>query len=148
MPSTYLSLHYHIVFSTNQREPMIREAWRSRLHDYLAGTILGLKGHCRAVGGTVDHVHLLVGLAATHTLASFMRELKVASSKWVHEEVKERGFAWQEGYAAFTVSASGVEQVRRYIANQAEHHRTRTFREELKALLDRSGVAYEERYLD
>jgi putative transposase len=148
MASTYLSLHYHIVFSTNQREPMIKEAWRSRLHDYLAGTVLGLKGHCRAVGGTNDHVHLLIGLSAMHTLANFMREMKVASSKWVHEEVRERGFAWQEGYAAFTVSASAVDEVRKYIASQAEHHRARTFREELKALLDRSGVVYDERYLD
>jgi putative transposase len=148
MASTYLSLHYHLVFSTRDRKPQIADAIRSRLHDYLSGTVLGLKGHCRAVGGTSDHVHLLVGLSATHTLADFMRELKKTSPKWMHEEIKDRAFAWQEGYAAFTVSASAGDEVRSYITNQAEHHRVRTFREELKAMLDRSGVVYDERYLD
>ena len=76
-----------------------------------------------------------------------MRELKKASSKWVREQESLRNFGSQE-YAAFTVSVSGVEDIRRYIANQEEHHRVRGFREELKALLDRSGVAYDERYLD
>jgi REP element-mobilizing transposase RayT len=77
-----------------------------------------------------------------------MRELKKGSSKWVHEEISQKGFAWQEGYAAFTVSASGVDEVRRYIENQEEHHRERSFREELKILLVRSGVKFDERYLD
>ena len=148
MASTYLSLHYHLVFSTRERETLIDDTLRPRLHEYLAGTVIGLKGHCRAVGGTTDHVHLLVGLGATHTLADFMRELKKASSKWVHETVPQPSFAWQEGYAAFTVSASGADEVRAYIANQGEHHRKRSFREELKAMLDKSGVVYDERYLD
>ena len=148
MSSTYLSLHYHLVFSTRNREEFIFEAIRLRLHEYLSGTVLGLKGHCRAVDGTADHVHLLVGLGATHTLADFVRELKKASSKWMHEQSDERRFAWQEGYAAFTVSASGIEEIRKYIANQNEHHRVRTFREELRMMLDRSGVVYDERYLD
>jgi putative transposase len=148
MPSTYLSLHYHLVFSTKDREPTLADPLRPRLHDYLAGTVLGLKGHCRAVGGTADHVHLLIGLTATHTLADFMRELKKASSKWIHEHTPHPHFAWQEGYAAFTVNASATEEVKRYIAHQEEHHRTRSFREELKAMLDKSGIAYDERYLD
>lgn len=100
------------------------------------------------VGGTSDHVHLLFELKATHTLADFMRELKKASSIWVHEEIPLRTFAWQEGYAAFTVSASGLEEVRRYIENQEEHHRERSFQDELKIMLQRSGVKFDERYLN
>lgn len=100
------------------------------------------------VGGTADHVHLLFELKATHTLSDFMRELKKSSSSWVHEEIPSRSFAWQEGYAAFTVSSSGLEEVRRYIENQDEHHRERSFREDLKIMLQRSGVQYDERYLD
>ncbi len=146
MPSTYLSLYYHLVFSTEKRAPMISDL--PRLRDYLAGVVLGLGGHCRAVGGMPDHVHLLVGLNATHTLADFMRELKKSSSTWMHGVTGQSAFAWQKGYAAFTVSASAVDDVRAYILNQEEHHRTRTFREELKAFLDRSGVEYDERYLD
>jgi REP element-mobilizing transposase RayT len=146
MPSTYLSLHYHLVFSTEDRKPTISDL--PRLRDYLAGIVLGLGGHCQAVGGMPDHVHLLVGLNAKHTLADFMRELKKSSSTWMHDVTGNRSFSWQKGYAAFTVSASARDEVRGYILNQAAHHRVRTFHEELKAFLDRSGVAYDERYLD
>src|SRR5207249_3404171 len=93
------------------------------------------------------HVHLLVSLRATHTLADVLRELKSVSSKWAHEEMGVRSFAWQEGYGAFTVSASQLENVRRYIQQQEEHHRTRTFREEYLALLQRSGAEFDERYV-
>ena len=148
MPSTYLSLHYHVVFSTRCREPAIAESWRTRLFEYLGGTVNGLAGQPQGVGGTADHVHLLVGLKATHRLADFMRELKKASSIWVHQEIGVKGFAWQEGYGAFTVSPNARDHVRTYIAGQEEHHRARTFREELVELLERAGVEYEPKYLD
>jgi len=148
MSSTYLSLHYHLIFSTKERRPLIDPEWQPRLHEYLGGTVNGLKGFTQGVGGVSDHVHLLVGLKATHCLADFMRELKKASSAWVHEEIRNRQFAWQEGYAAFTVSATARERVRRYIANQAAHHRKRSFREELVELLAKAGVEYDPRYLD
>ena len=148
MPSTYLSLHYHIVFSTKSREPVINAEWRARLWEYLGGTINGLGGHSEGVGGTADHIHLLVGLKSTHCLSDFMRELKKASSTWVHEEIGAKGFGWQEGYGAFTVSPNARDKVRSYIANQEEHHRSQTFREELIALLERAGVEYDARWLD
>jgi REP element-mobilizing transposase RayT len=148
MGSTYLSLHYHLVFSTKNREPLIEQSWRERLHEYLGGTVRGLEGVSQGVGGIEDHVHLLVGLKATHCLADFMRELKKASSAWVHEEMGVRAFAWQEGYAAFTVSATSREGVQAYIANQEEHHRRESYRDELVAMLEKAGVEYDPRYLD
>jgi putative transposase len=148
MSSTYLSLHYHLVFSTKNREASIAAAWRSRLHEYLGGTIRGLGGFSDEVGGVADHVHLLVGLKATHCLADVMRELKKASSVWVHEEIGDKSFAWQDGYAAFTVSAPSREAIREYISDQEEHHRVKSFREELIAMLGRAGVEYDPRYLD
>ena len=148
MASTYLSLHYHLVFSTKNREALIAPEWRARLHDYLGGTIRGLAGFPEGVGGVADHVHLLVGLKATHGLADVMRELKKASSTWVHEEIGLRAFAWQEGYAAFTVSATSREAVRHYIANQEEHHRVKSFREELIEMLNKAGIEYDAKYLD
>jgi REP element-mobilizing transposase RayT len=148
MSSTFLSLHYHVVFSTKHREPTLDGAWRGRLHEYLGGTVNGLGGFVQGVGGTADHVHLLLGLKATHCLADFMRELKKASSVWVHEEVCQPQFAWQEGYGAFSVSPTARPGVRRYIAHQEEHHRKKTFREELIEMLKHAGVAYEERYVD
>lgn len=148
MPSTYLSLHYHLVFSTKHRKALIAGPWRERLHEYLGGTIAGLGGFPQGVGGVADHVHLLVGLKATHCLADVLRELKKAATLWVHEEIGLREFAWQEGYAAFTVSATARAAVKRYIANQEKHHRKKSYREELVELLERAEIEYDERYLD
>jgi putative transposase len=148
MSSTYLSLHYHLVFGTKNRLPIIDADWRERLHEYLGGTIHGLGGVSQGVGGVADHVHLLVGLKSTHCLADVMRELKKASSVWVHDEIGVKTFAWQEGYAAFTVSASGRKAVQKYIANQEAHHRKKSFREELIEYLEKSGVEYDPKYLD
>ncbi len=148
MPSTYLALYYHIVFGTKNREPSIDVHWRARLHEYLAGTITGLGGFSYGVGGVADHAHLLVGLKATQCVSDVLRELKKGSSHWVRSEVGVASFAWQEGYAAFTVSPTALDSVRRYIANQEEHHRTRSFREELIALLDRAGILFDPMYLD
>ena len=98
MSSTHLSLHYHLVFGTKNHETSITSDWRDRLHAYLGGVIRTLDGVPEAIGGVADHVHLLVGLRATHTLADVLRELKSVSSKWVHEEMGVQSFAWQEGY--------------------------------------------------
>ena len=147
MSSTHLSLHYHIVFGTKNHEPLIQPRWRGKLHTYLDGIIRTAGGIAESVGGVADHVHLLIGLRATHRLADVLRELKAVSSGWVHNQIWIRGFAWQEGYGAFTVSASQREAVRQYIQQQAEHHHTRTFREEYLELLRRSGVNFDERYV-
>ena len=148
MSSTYLSLHYHLVFGTKNRIPSIDIPWRSRLHEYMGGTVRGLGGFPEGIGGTADHVHLLVALKSSHCLADVIRELKKASSAWVHEEIGQRSFAWQEGYAAFTVSATVRDAVRKTISNQEEHHRLKSFREEFVELLEKAGVEYDPRYLD
>ena len=148
MASTYLSLHYHLIFSTKDRVPAIDPSWRLRLHDYLGGTVRGLEGFPEGVGGVADHVHLLVGLKATHCLGDVLRELKKASSVWVHEEIGKRLFAWQEGYAAFTVSPTARGAVRKYIAEQENHHRKKSFREELVEMLAKAGIEYDPKYLE
>jgi len=148
MPSTHTNLLYHIVFATKERAPVIMADWRERLHEYLGGTVRGFDGTPLGVGGTADHVHLLVALKPTHCLSDFMRDLKRASSTWMCATTQERDFRWQEGYAAFTVSASSSDAVRNYIIHQEEHHRRKTFREELIEFLQKSGVEYDERYLD
>jgi putative transposase len=146
MGSTFLSLHCHIVFSTKERRPYIKPSWRARLHEYLGGTARGLGGIPENFGGVDDHVHLLIGFRATHKLSEFMQELKKASSIWAAEN-HERDFAWQDGYAAFSVSWTHLDAVRQYIATQEEHHRKTDFVAELKTLLQRNGVKYEEKYL-
>jgi REP element-mobilizing transposase RayT len=148
MSSTHTCLLFHLVFATKNREPRRDAAWRSNLHDYLGGIIRGLEGTPQGIGGMADHVHLLVALKATHRLADVMREVKKASSAWIHDTLGQTDFHWQEGYAAFSVSASVRESVQTYIASQDDHHRTRTFREELVFFLGKSGIAYDPRYLD
>lgn len=147
MPSTHLSLHYHIVFGTKDRRSIIHPEWRDRLHAYLGGIVRRLDGVPQAIGGVADHGHLLIGLRATACLADVARDIKAISSRWVHDEIGDRAFSWQEGYGAFTVSASQLDAVRDYIARQEEHHRKMSFMDEYRELLRRSGVEFDERYL-
>ena len=147
MGSSYISLHYHLVFSTKERRPCIGSGWRPLLHQYLGGTVRGLRGDPRSIGGVEDHVHLLVSLDANHRIRDFLRELKKASSIWAADQ-HCLNFAWQEGYAAFTVSTSHQDKVRRYIESQPEHHRKMAFIEELRILLEKHGIQYDPKYLE
>ena len=146
MPVTHLSLYYHAVFSTHAREPWLAADWRPSLHAYIGGIVADLGGVPLIVGGIADHVHLLMRLKATHTLADVMRDIKRGSSRWVHEQRRRPAFAWQEGYGAFTVSPSRVGAVKSYIANQEAHHRKKTFQEEYLELLKEAGIEYDEAY--
>ena len=146
MPSTHLSLHYHVIFCTKGRRRIIAEPWRAELHSYIGGIVRDIGAVARSIGGPGDHVHVLLGLKATHTLADVVRQMKRGSSAWIHQHGVGK-FAWQEGYGAFTVSPSQLNKVERYIANQMEHHRNKTFEEEYVDLLRFSGVEFDERYL-
>lgn len=146
MPSTYISLHVHVIFSTKERLPLILKDWRDRLHSYLGGIVKGLDGVPLAIGGIEDHVHLLIGLKSKHRLDYFLRDLKADSSSWVHKELNKK-FQWQKGYAAFSVSPLGIEGVKKYTLNQEKHHKKKSFKEELVELLDASGIEYNEKYL-
>ena len=148
MGQSYTCLHYHVIFSTKDRRPLITPDFRQRLYDYVGGIIRGEKGQLLSGGGTKDHVHLLANLQSQPAVSDVIRVIKSNSSKWVHETFRDKaGFAWQVGYGAFTVSHSGIGQVRRYIENQEEHHRARSFKEEYVAFLDRHGIEYDERYI-
>ncbi len=147
MPSTHLSLHYHIIFSTKERRQLIRDEWRERLHQYLGGCVKTAEGIPEKIGGVSDHVHLLVGLRATHCLADFIRDIKSNTSAWVKEELNVKLFSWQDGYGAFTVSNSMIVKVKAYIENQEEHHRRVDFRSEYLEFLKLHEVEYDEKYL-
>jgi putative transposase len=147
MSSTYLDLNYHIVFSTKNRIPLISSSWSPNLHRYMGGIVKGLGGMPLNINGTNDHVHLLVGLRATHCLSDFVRELKKASTKWVKLNQKTGNFAWQKGYAALTVSTSIKGSVNIYISRQEEHHKRKTFQEELIELLKKAGIDFDPRFM-
>ncbi len=147
MPSTHVSLFYQLVFSTKNRTRSILDPWRNRLHAYLGGIVRSIGGMALEVGGPQDHVHMLVSLAATHTIAAVLKSVKSSSSQWVHRDVGCRQFGWQEGYGAFSVSRSQVDAARRYIRNQVEHHRHLTFQEEYVNMLQEEGIEFDSRYL-
>jgi putative transposase len=148
MPSTYTNLLYHIIFSTKNREPIIEEVWKEELYRYLGGILRAEGGVCIEINGMPDHVHSLAKIKPAISVADMLKLIKANSSKWVNDEkAVGRSFGWQIGYAAFSVSESQVEAVRRYIRNQQEHHRKQSFQDELVALLKRHGVEYDPRYL-
>ncbi len=113
----------------------------------MAGIIRAEDGHAHAIGGTADHIHVQMALKATHSLSHIMQRLKSVSSRWMHEELRMAGFAWQEGYGAFTISAPGLQRVQAYVLNQEAHHKTRTFQQEYVQLLKRGLVTYEAAHL-
>jgi len=146
MRDTYSKLNYHLVFSTKNRVPLITDALRDTLYGYMGGILRGHGGVLLTAGGMPDHVHLLAGWGTTVSVAKMLQLIKTNSSKWANELPESRdGFAWQPGYGAFTVSASMIPEVRRYILNQEEHHRKMSFQEEFVALLKRHGVDHEEK---
>jgi putative transposase len=147
MPQSFASLHVHLVFSTKDRAPWILPPLAERLHPFLGGISRELACPAVTIGGMPDHVHLLLDLSRERTVADVVRTIKSNSSKWIHQELGERRFAWQTGYGAFAVSRSNLEDVKRYIVDQAEHHRIRTFQEEFRMLLERHQIEFDERYL-
>jgi len=148
MPGTYSQILLHTVFSTKRREEFIKPEMQTRLHDYIGGIVRAEKGTLYAIGGMADHVHLLLRWRTDAAIADLMRTVKARSSLWVHQTFESLAtFAWQEGYAVFSVSKSAEADVKRYIENQAAHHKERDFKEELLALLRAHGVDFDERYV-
>jgi putative transposase len=147
MPHTYSSLLFHCVFSTKDRRPAISPALQPRLWAYIGGIAREHGMNALAVGGTDDHIHLLLSLPATLELAKAMRQIKAGSSRWMHESALQPGFAWQEGYGAFSIGKSHLPATVAYINGQQEHHKKRDFRAEFLAILKKHGIAYDERYV-
>ena len=148
MPQSLSFLLIHIVFSTKDRMPIIDAAIRPTLHAYLAAIARNADCECFRVGGVADHVHLAVQLARTATTAKLVATLKTSSAKWLKTQSPLLcGFAWQRGYAVFSVRPTDLEALRHYINTQAAHHDTRTFEDEYRALLNKYDVPFDERYV-
>jgi len=140
--------YMHIVFSTKNRETLIYPPYEEELHSYLGGICNNLESPAIKIGGHTDHVHLLCMLSKKITIVKLLETLKSNSSKWIKtKDNKLSQFYWQDGYGAFSVNPSEVDTVVAYIANQHEHHKTRTFQEEYRAFLKKYSVEYDERYV-
>ena len=149
MPQSLSTVYLHLVFSTKGRRGFLRDkALRDSLHAYLGGISKQLGCPPIRVGGVEDHVHILAGLGRTITQAEWVKELKRVSNLWVKEQAGDcAGFQWQGGYACFSVSQSNLAQVAEYIARQEEHHRKETFQDELRAMLRKHQIEFDERYV-
>ncbi len=145
---SYISSYFHCVFSTKERRPFITAELRDRLWPFLGGIARQNTMKAIEVGGVEDHVHILLSLPATMTVAKAVQLIKGGSSKWIHENFSDqRDFAWQQEYSAFSVSVSRLDKTIEYIRGQAAHHRKMTFQEEYMALLKKHRIEYDERYL-
>ena len=148
MANTYTSLNVHYVFSTKGRAPVLVGEMKERLWAFMGGIARENKMTARCIGGVSDHVHLLVSLPAALSIAKAIQLIKGGSSVWLHETFPEAStFAWQEGYGAFTVSVSHLDDTIAYIENQEEHHRIKTFQEEYLSFLRKHEIRYDEKYL-
>lgn len=148
MANTYTSLCYHIIFSTKNRTDYIKPEIENRVWAYVGGIARKHKMTALQIGGIEDHLHALVIAPPVYSPSQVAQFLKGDSSKWIHEEFPTmRGFAWQDGYGAFTVSKSNIQDVIDYIENQREHHRQKSFQEEYLAFLKKHSIEYDERYL-
>jgi REP element-mobilizing transposase RayT len=145
MSHSYTQNHLHVVFSTKERKKLIAKPMQPKLWSYMSGIARNHGFLVIANGGMEDHVHLLMQLIPTLALAKAIALLKANSSSWMNEHGMR--FAWQEGYGAFSVSASNIAAVIRYIANQEQHHRKMTFEDEFIGLLKKHGVEYDPKYV-
>jgi putative transposase len=148
MPQSLSSILIHLVFSTKNRESYITTEIEPELHAYIATVFRECHSPALIINGTANHLHTLFTLSRTITVAELVEELKKRSSKWAKTKGGvHRTFQWQAGYGAFSVSQSNVAAVKKYIAEQKEHHRRKTFEEEYRSFLEKYGVAYDERYV-
>jgi REP element-mobilizing transposase RayT len=148
MANTYTSLHYHIVFSTKNREPWITRDIEDRVWKLVGGIARKHDMTALRVGGIEDHLHSLITAPPKYAPCDIARILKGESSKWIHEKFPaKRLFSWQDGYGAFSVSKSEIPDLLKYIENQREHHKKRTFQEEYLDFLRAYQIRYDERYL-
>jgi putative transposase len=138
MTHTFAANLVHVIFSTKNRSPMIPDHKLPELWAYIQGIARNLKAEILAIGGTRDHLHVLVSIPRSMALSDLVTKLKANSSKWMGPR-----FAWQEGYGAFSVSPSNIGVIQEYIRNQADHHRKRDFREEYRILLEKSGIRFD-----
>ena len=146
--STFTNLLFHIIYSTKYRKPTIRTQWQDDLYGYIGGIVRDQNGTLLKVGGIEDHVHLLAKLSPTISISDVLQKIKSNSSRWINERADvTRKFEWQSGYAAFSVSESQMPSVDDYIANQAEHHRKKSFEEEFLAILQKHNIEFDMRYV-
>jgi len=148
VPNTYTQIYIHIVFAVKHRNALISSSWKERLHKYMTGIIQNQGHKLIAINTVPDHVHIFIGMKPDVALSDLVRDIKRDSTNFVNNEIRLKGkFSWQEGFGAFSYSHSQIDSVVKYILNQEEHHRSKTFREEYETMLKEYAVEYNDRYI-
>ena len=148
MAGTYSQLYIQVVFAVKGRQNLLQKPWRDELLKYMSGIIKGKNQKPIIVNGVADHVHLFIGLKPSISISDLVRDVKNNSTNFINEQKWVKGkFSWQQGFGSFSYSHSHIDNVYKYILNQEEHHRKKTFREEYLEFLRKFEVEYDERYL-
>jgi putative transposase len=148
MANTYTQLYIQIVFSVKNRKALIANEFEERLYQYITGIIRKRKNKLIAINGMPDHIHIFIGLDPSQCLSDLVREIKKASTNKINELKLTKGkFEWQAGYGAFTYSASHIDKVVKYILNQKNHHKKKSFKTEYLQLLKAFEIEYNDQYL-
>ena len=148
MANTFTQIHIHVIFAVQNRMSLIQKSWSERLYQYMIAIIQKHEHKVLSIGGMPDHIHILFGFRPTQALSNLMQEVKRDSSEWINQQRLVMGrFSWQEGYGAFSYSKSHIAQVAKYIEEQEEHHKKRTFIDEYKKILKDFDLEYNEQYI-
>lgn len=148
MANTYTQLYIHTIFAVQNRQSLIHSNWEEQLYKYITGIVTNQGHKMLAINGMPDHLHVLIGMNPIQSLSDLMQDIKGDSSKWINKNKFVKGrFSWQEGYGAFSYARSHLDNVVKYILNQEEHHKKKTFIEEYMAFLKAFDVEYDERYI-
>ena len=148
MPNTYTQIYIHVIFAVQGRQNLIHKGWRDELYKYITGIVRENNQKLYIINGVADHVHILLSLRPAIAISELIRDIKAGSSKWINNKQFIKGkFRWQEGYGAFSYGQSQLPRVIKYIKNQEEHHRKKSFQEEYIEFLEKYEVDYNERFL-
>jgi putative transposase len=148
MANTYTQIHLQFVFAVKYRAAVIDKSWKDELYKYITGIVQNNKHKMLCINGVADHIHIFIGMKPTQSISDLLQDIKGSSSKWINEKGFIKGkFEWQEGYGAFSYSMSHIQNVIRYIENQEEHHRKKSFLEEYIDFLEEFEIEYNERFI-
>jgi len=148
MANTYTQIYIHLVFSPLHREALINKKWSDDLERYITGIVQNNRHKMLAIKSMPDHIHIFIGYDVKQTIPKLVEDIKTSSNSWIKtNKLSKFKFDWQKGYGAFSHSKSQVDQVVKYILNQEEHHKKKTFREEYLDILRKNDIKYDDRYL-
>jgi len=148
MANTYTQCYFHLVFAIKNRDALIKMGWKNELEKYITGIVQNHKHKLLAIGSMPDHIHIFIGYSLNQLIPNLVEEVKISSNKWVKDRrFSKFRFEWQKGYGAFTHSRSQLDTVVKYVLNQEEHHKRKTFREEYLEMLKKNEIEYKEEYV-